>query len=215
MDALKSLFSAVVLLLSAMPALAIENVSVAGFFGSKAVLEIDGKRRVLKVGERSPEGVVLIAVDNQTATVEYDGRRQRITLESDIGSTYDAPATKEEHFWPDNQGVYRAIGSINGQPASFLIDTGAYKMAMNSGMARQLGIDYRSGQRSTARTASDVVVVYQVMLDSVQVGKITVRQVPAVVLEGTQPQEVLLGMSFLSRLDMSREGLMMKLKQKW
>ena len=205
-----------ILSLLAVRALAIENISVSGFFGSKAVLEIDGKRRVLMTGERSPEGVTLIAVAGQTAIIEYDCKREKLVMGSEISNTYAAPAIKEERYWPDKLGLYRANGTINGQSVSFLIDTGANQIAMNSGLARRLGIDYRArGERGMASTASDVVVVYRIMLDTVQVGKITLHQVSAVVLEGSQPEEVLLGMSFLSRLDMAREGGMMVLKQKW
>ena len=199
-----------------MPVLAVENVSMSGLSGSKAVLEIDGKRRVLKVGEQSPEGVKLIALEGEKAVVEFNGKRERIALGSEISGSFAPAATKEERYWPDNHGLYRAHGAINGQPVTFLIDTGANQMAMNSGLAKRLGIDYKArGERGTASTASDVVVVYRVMLDSVQVGKIMQRQVSAVVIEGSQPSEVLLGMSFLSRLDMTREGEAMTLKQKW
>lgn len=202
--------------LMAFPALAVESLQVVGLFGDKAVLEIDGKRRVLKVGESSPEGVELLAADSESATLAFDGKRERIELGSQISGSYAAPATREERYWPDNRGLYRAHGAINGLPVSFLIDTGANQIAMNSGQAQRLGIDYRArGEKGMASTASDVVVVYRVMLDTVQLGTIMLRQVSAVVIEGPQPDEVLLGMTFLSRIDMQREGQVMMLKQKW
>lgn len=216
MVAVSRMVVAVMVSLVMSPALAIENVAVSGLFGSKAVLEIDGKRRVLTVGDQSPEGVRLIAVEGDTVSVEFDGKRERITLRSEINSSFAPPATKEERYWPDNHGLYRAHGTINSQPVAFIIDTGANQVAMNSGVAQRLGIDYKAhGERGTASTASDIIVVYRIMLDTVQVGKITQRQVSAVVIEGSQPSEVLLGMSFLSRLDMAREGEVMMLKQKW
>lgn len=216
MDAVKRMAIGLFVSLVMLPALAVENVVVSGLFGDKAVLEIDGKRRVLTTGERSPEGVALIAVEGETVVVEYDGKRERIALGSEISGSFTPPAIKEERFWPDSHGLYRANGSINGQPVIFVIDTGANQVAMNSGLAQRLGIDYKTrGERGMANTASDVVVVYRVMLDTVQVGKITQRQVSAVVIEGAQPKEVLLGMSFLSPLDMAREGEVMMLRQKW
>lgn len=216
MDRVKWLVAGLFLSLAVLPVYAIDSVAVSGFFGNKAVLEIDGKRRVLAVGESSPEGVALLGVEGEEAIVEFNGKRQRLALGNEISGSYAAPATKEERFWPDNYGLYRAPGSINGQPVSFLIDTGANQIAMNSGLARRLGIDYKTrGQRGRARTASDEVVVYRIMLDSVQLGRITQHNVSAVVLEGAQPNEVLLGMTFLSRVDMAREGEVMVLKQKW
>lgn len=214
--AVKRVVIAVCVSLAVIPALAVENVALSGLFGSKAVLEVDGKRRVLQVGEQSPEGVKLIALQGETAVVEFDGKRERIALGSEISGSFTPPATKEERYWPDNHGLYRAHGAINSQPVTFMIDTGANQVAMNSGVAQRLGIDYiKRGERAMASTASDVIVVYRVMLDTVQVGKITQHQVSAVVIEGSQPSEVLLGMSFLSRLDMAREGEVMTLKQKW
>lgn len=216
MVAVRRISFGVILAMASLQVLAVENVAVSGLFANKAVLEIDGTRRVLAVGERSPEGVKLIGVQGETATVEFDGKRERITLGNEISGSFTAPATREERYWPDNHGLYRAHGTINSQPVTFMIDTGANQVAMNSSVAQRLGIDYKKrGERGMASTASDVIVVYRVMLDTVQVGKITQHQISAVVIEGSQPSEVLLGMSFLSRLDMVREGEVMMLRQKW
>lgn len=206
----------VLLLLLSLPALAVEQVSVVGLFSGRAVLEIDGARRVLKVGETSPEGVKLLAADSESALLEIDGREQRMALGGHISGRYQAPPRAEVHVWPDTRGMYRMPGSINGQTVDFLVDTGATHIAMNSAQARRLGIDYRvRGERGMASTASDVVPVFRVTLDRVQLGGITLRQVTAVVFEGTQPPDVLLGQSFLNRLEMRRENEAMVLKEKY
>lgn len=204
------------LLLLVLPAAAVEKVSVVGLFNGRAVLEIDGTRRVLKVGERSPEGVKLLAADSESARLEIDGREQRMTLGSHISGSYQAPQRAEVHVWPDRSGMYRRSGSINGQPVDFLVDTGASHIAMNSIQARRLGIDYRvHGERVMTSTASAVVSAYQITLERVQLGDITLRQVSAIVLEGPQPQDVLLGMSFLGRLEMQRESEAMVIREKY
>ena len=48
-------------------------------------------------------------------------------------------------------------------------------------------------------------------LDRVQLGDITLRNVGGAVHEGDFPPKVLLGQSFLNRLDMSRDGTMLTL----
>lgn len=205
----------VLLLLSVQPVMALESINVVGLFGKKALLEIDGQRRMVQVGEKSPEGVLLLAVDSESILVQYQGKKERIELGSQSSGAISAPSVREERYWPDNHGLYRANGTINGHSVNFLIDTGANLMAMNSGLAQRLGIDYKRGAMGRVETASDVVTAYQVTLDLVQAGSLQQRNVQAVVLEGSQPQEVLLGMSFLSRVDMQREGTMMVLRQKW
>lgn len=205
-----------VLLLGVLPVQAVEQVSVLGLFSGRAVLEIDGKQRMLKVGERSPEGVKLLAADSGSALLEIDGNEQRMELGSQIRGSYQAPQRVEVHVWPDTRGMYRMPGSINGQTVDFLVDTGATHVSMNAEQARRLGIDYRvHGERGMASTASDVVPVYRVKLDRVQLGDITLRQVSAIVLEGTQPPDVLLGQSFLNRLEMQRENEAMVLREKY
>ena len=60
-------------------------------------------------------------------------------------------------------------------------------------------------------TANGTVVVYRVKLDTVRVGDILVNNVDGAVLEGTPMPFALLGMSFLNRMEMKREGQTMVL----
>lgn len=204
------------LLWLSLPVFAVQRVSVVGLFSGRAVLEIDGAQRMLRVGERSPEGVRLLAADSESALLEIDGKEQRMALGSQISGSYQAPQRAEVHVWPDTRGMYRMPGSINGQTVDFLVDTGATHIAMNASQARRLGIDYRvRGERGMASTASDVVPVFRVTLDRVQFGDIALRQVTAVVFEGEQPAEVLLGQSFLNRLEMRRENEAMVLRERY
>lgn len=54
-----------------------------------------------------------------------------------------------------------------------------------------------------------------VKLKTVRVGNIELHDVDAAVLDGDSPTEVLLGMSFLNRVDMKRQGEMLELRRKW
>jgi aspartyl protease family protein len=52
-----------------------------------------------------------------------------------------------------------------------------------------------------------------VRLDRVTVGAIDLNGVEGMVLEGTRPREVLLGMSFLGRIEMRDQGNLLRLRQ--
>ena len=55
------------------------EVELAGIFGSRAVLVIDGGApQTLSVGQRSREGIKLVSVSNPTATVDVNGEQPRV-----------------------------------------------------------------------------------------------------------------------------------------
>jgi aspartyl protease family protein len=92
----------------------------------------------------------------------------------------------------------------------FLVDTGATSIALPGREAERLGIDYRKGARGMTQTANGPVAVYRVTLDRVSLGGIELRMVEGVVIE--QGLDIaLLGMTFLNRVEMKREGQSMTL----
>ena len=105
---------------------------------------------------------------------------------------------------------------MNGTPFPAIIDTGATSVSMNSEDANRMGIDYMRGQRVVARTASGPSIAYLVTFSSVQVGEIVLTNVPGSVIEvGKQELPlVLIGMSFLSNVDMRRSGNTMLLQRR-
>lgn len=186
---------------------AVSDIVVVGLFKDKAVVRLDGKQRVLRVGQTTPEGVRLISADSQRAVLEVGGERREYSLSQHIASSYTAPRQVEVILWPDARGLYLADGTVNDIAVRFLVDTGANVVAMNFEQARRLGLDpLREGRTSRVRTASGEVYGYAVKLDRVQIGSIAVKGVDAVILDSSQPTDVLLGMSFLSRVQLVREG---------
>lgn len=195
---------------------AVERVHVTALFEGKAMLEIDGKRRMLSVGQTSPEGVKLVSSNSASAVLEINGEQATYRLGSRVGGRYTPPGESSVRILPDRVGMYRVQGEINGHPVRFLVDTGATLIAMNAGDARSMGIDYRlKGQPMVVNTASGQARAYRIKLDEVSVGNITVRNVEAAVVDGDSPDHVLLGMSFLGRLDLERSGSVMVLTQKY
>lgn len=212
---MKRLFLISLFVLFATETVLATDIQVLGLFKNKAIVKIDGKQRTLKIGKRSPEGVILISADSYTAFLNVDGKEQEFKLGRHVSTSFKKKELAEAKIMPVN-GMYSTTGFINGSPVNFLIDTGATWIAMSANQARSLGINFRYiGKRGAASTANGVVPVYRIVLDKVKVGEIVLTNVEAGVLEGNSPRKVLLGNSFLNRVEMQRQGQVMLLKQKF
>jgi aspartyl protease family protein len=98
----------------------------------------------------------------------------------------------------DLTGHYRADAFINGIKMPVMVDTGATDVAISQRIAEKLGIQSTDAIRT--QTANGDAVAYMTRLASVKLGGIEVRNVAAIIspnLEG----DMLLGMSFLNRMD--------------
>lgn len=194
--------------------LAVE-IMVLGLFKNKAIVKIDGKQRTLKIGKKSPEGITLIFADSDVATLDVNGIKSDFKLGHHVSSNFKQRKLAEATIMPVN-GMYSTTGFINGHQVTFLVDTGATWIAMNVHQARKLGINFRYiGKRGAVSTANGIAPVYRVLLDKVRVGDIELENVEAGVMEGSSPSQVLLGNSFLNRVEMQRQGQVMLLKQKF
>lgn len=191
-------------------------MAAEALFPGMAVLDIDGVRRTLKAGRTSPEGVMLVTADARKAVIEIDGERREIALGDRIAGNFTPPPPGEIHrVFPDPGGMYVTDGTINGFSLKMLVDTGATFVAINRRDAERLGIPYRlEGRPTRVSTASGIAAAYLVELDTVRVGPIELLDVDAVVVDGDFPDVVLLGNSFLGRLDIRREGPVLELKEK-
>ena len=65
-----------------------------------------------------------------------------------------------------------------------------------------------------SNTANGQAVVTKVQLDTVRVGDITLHNVDALIHQNEMPM-ALLGMSFLNRMEMQRDGSTMTLKRRF
>lgn len=187
-----------------------------GLFKDKAVLDINGARRVLKAGARSPEGVLLVKSTSESATIEIDGERIDLRLDGKIVGHYARGiAAKSLQLYPDPAGHYQVDGMINGNNIRFLIDTGATSVSINQATAKRIGLLYRvDGNPTRVETAAGIVAAYRVQFDEVKIRSITVKRVDGLVLDGEFPRMALLGQSFLNRLDMQRNGDMLELRER-
>ncbi len=97
-----------------------------------------------------------------------------------------------------------------------MVDTGATMVTISSAHAKSAGIAYTSGERGMMQTANGVTAAYKVKLDTVRLGDITLNNVDGVVLENNQLGRFgLLGLSFLNRTEMRRDGDSMTLTRRY
>lgn len=199
----------VVLLASAGSTLSAE-VELAGVFGKRAVLVVNGGNpQTLSIGQRSREGVRLLDINNPSVTIEVNGERRQVRLGDAPVRIADATAASAGpallRLVPDARGHYWTQGSVNGASLRFMIDTGATYVAISSEEAKRAGIDYRRGQQIVMNTANGQSAAWLVTLDRVSIGGIVMHGVQASIHEQGLPV-ALLGMSFMNRLDLRREA---------
>jgi len=192
------------------------DVNVIGLFPNKAVVQIDGSApRVLTVGQPAVNGVSLVASDRETATFLIDGQKKTLKIGQHHGAVSKPPSAQTATLTANAQGHFLVEGQVNGGAIRFLVDTGATQVSLSAADANRLGIDYRKGQPSLMGTANGNAVAYKVTLNTVRVGDIEINNVEAAVLEGAQIPFALLGMSFLNRMEMRRDGEIMVLTRRF
>jgi aspartyl protease family protein len=190
------------------------SVSVMGLFKDKAIVSIDGgKPRTLGVGQATG-GVKLLAADSDSATFDVDGKRRTLGMGQSFAGGAATGERQSVSLTADARGHFAAAGSIDGYPMTFLVDTGATAIAINAAEARRIGLDYKSGQAVGVGTAAGVVPAWRVKFNTVKIGAITVHQVDGMVIESGL-NVPLLGMSFLNRMEMKRDGQTMTLVQRY
>jgi aspartyl protease family protein len=209
------------------------DVNVVGLFPNKAVVQIEGGAlRTLSIGQKTRDDIVLLSVERDGATFDIQGRRVALSLGSARKQTSPAaaasypttasnptaasyPTTANYAKVPtDEWGNLVADGQVNGMPIRFAVDTGATFITFPAREASRLGLDYRNGQKTVIETANGDVLAYRLKLDTVSVGDIAVHNVDAVIMEGNSLSSALLGMSFLNRVDIKREGAILTLTKR-
>jgi aspartyl protease family protein len=180
-----------------------------------AVFAVDGgEPKAVKVGQKW-RGITVLSVEREQATVEIDGKQRVLKIGQHYRSGSAASSDRQSvTLAADTRGHFVSEGSINGNPVRFLVDTGATAVALPAAEAQRLGIDYRKGQRGFTSTAGGMVPVYRVRFDSVKLGSIELSGVDGIVIE--QGLDIaLLGMSFLNRVEMKRDGQTMVLTRRF
>ena len=191
------------------------DVGLAGVFSGKALLTIDGGApRVVPVGTKTGEGVSVIAVDGETATIEVDGKRRVLRVGQNVAVQRSESGPASVTLTADVRGHFFTTGNVNGFPVKFLVDTGASLISIGAGDARRMGIDPTKGKPGITDTANGQARVWRVKLNTVRVGDVVLNNVDAAVHESDM-NIALLGMSFLNRMEMQRNGDTMTLIKRY
>lgn len=106
---------------------------------------------------------------------------------------------------------YFAPVTINGRTVEGIIDTGASVVAMSEETAKAFGIKFSGAPQGISSTANGKITTYRVVVPQIEVAGIKVRNVPVSIgITG----ELLVGMSFLSQLDVSIQSDTLTMKKR-
>ncbi len=153
-----------------------------------ATLEVEGKRRILKMGQAA-----FVAASN------------------DSPDAVNSPVS----LYADQAGHFFGYLTINGGSFKYVVDTGATNVTLNSNDAQAAKLDYKQGRKVNMATANGVVPAFTVTLNTLKIGTIILNNVDATVIDGSSPPFILLGMSAQNRLNIRRENSIMTLTKKY
>ena len=187
------------------------QVALIGVIGRKAaVLALDGgDPKTVKLGQ-TWNGITVLEVQHDSATIEMDGRKRVLPLGAHYRGTPPTVSQAAVVLPADDRGHFFADGQVNGLPLRFLVDTGASMVVLPAAEARRLGVDYAKAPKTRVQTTAGAISAYLVTLDRVKVGSIELTAIDGLVVEQGAPI-ALLGMSFLNRVEMRRDGSSMTL----
>jgi aspartyl protease family protein len=151
-------------------------------------------------------GVPALEQEAADLAARANAKRDEAATSNSSGSTVELIADRRGHF--------STAAQVNGASIEVLVDTGATNVALTFEDAERAGIFVRPQDFThRANTANGVARIAPIMIDSISIGGITVRDVQGSVAERGKLNETLLGMTFLGRLSkaqMSRGRLLLE-----
>lgn len=191
-----------------------QDVGLAGVMGSKALLMINGgEPQSVAVGQ-SLDGVKLLSIRGDQVVVEIGGKSRPLRVGQHAIGAGGGDGGGKVVLTADGQGHFFTTGAVNGTFVRFLVDTGATMVSLGATDARRIGLDPARGVKGLTNTANGQAVVTKLQLDTVRVGDVTLHNVDALIHQTDMPV-ALLGMSFLNRMEMQRDGATMTLKRRF
>ena len=101
----------------------------------------------------------------------------------------------------DERGHFQADFKLNGRSVHALIDTGATLVAINRSTAKSIGLSLPQSEfKYEVNTANGTARAATASIADLQIGRIVLHDVQALVLEDAALSNTLIGMSFLKRL---------------
>ena len=194
-----------------------QSVALTGVMCNKALLIIEGNPPKAVGAGDSYLGVKVISVTSEQSTVESSGKRYTLELGATPTQVNAAGRTGSSNritLIADSVGHFSGLGSINGKPMQFLVDTGATEVSIGAAEAENMGLDYRKGQRVNLHTANGTIQGWRLQLSSVRIGETELQGVSAIITPQAMPY-VLLGNSFLNQFQMTRTNNEMVLERRF
>ncbi len=216
---IKSLFAAILISslsvqISAATVPVIAEIQVVGLFKNAAVLKINNERKLIRAGDSST-GIHLYEANSQHARVEIDGKCLVLSMAEDMPIQTGLPsASNIQAHLLSNGGTYNVTGSINNRVTDFVVDTGATYLTISAAYAKRLGINFTHAQKLMMDTANGKATAHIVTVNSVRIGGIEINNVKTAVMHDLSSSKVLLGMSFLSKVEMTQKNGVMILKKR-
>lgn len=150
--------------------------------------------------EANPEAFHALLGKAPAARQEPQEQPAVAMLRSDA-SDADTVSGRKVRLSADGRGHFNADFRINGRAVEAMVDTGATLVAINRSTARRIGIDLKASDFiHRVSTANGEARAAAATIARISIGRIEVRDVPAVVLEDEALSSTLVGMTFLSRL---------------
>jgi aspartyl protease family protein len=194
-----------------------QSVALQGMLGSKALLIVDGAPPKSVAPGESHKGVKVLSTLGDQAVVEIEGRRHTLRVgdaPGSVGGAMTASRGSKIVLTAGTGGHFLTTGAINGRSTQFMVDTGATSVSMSVQEAERLGIDYRKGLLGRSSTANGTVTTYLVKLASVRIGDVEVYDIDGNVVPAGMPY-ILLGNSFLTRFQMTRQNDQLVLERRY
>lgn len=111
-------------------------------------------------------------------------------------------AGRKARIAADGNGHFVTEARLNGVRRKVIIDTGATHVALNETTARRLGIRLRNADfKYRVKTANGIAEAAKAAVDRLEIGRIRLENVTASIARDEALDVVLIGMSFLSRLE--------------
>ena len=177
--------------------------------------------KILNIGESTSVGFKLISANSSGAVFQdLNGNLVKIGMNNEITTTFSRSSNNSSSSGVEtislnehNQYITNIILN-NSQPAiPAIIDTGANFVTISGEIAASLGINYKNdANKIRVTTASDNISGYSVVLNTLQLGSISLSNIDTIVLEGHEPAITLIGMSFLKKLDLQYSGNKLEIK---
>jgi len=190
------------------------DVNVVGLATNKAIFVIDGaKPRTVSIGQTTKSGVKLISTNTNSVVIEIAGEQRSLILGQNLSF---APPAKGSQviLHADSGGHFYVTARINNKNSiRLIVDTGATMVTLSYEDARRLNIDTNYKKEPiTITTANGLSTAYKIKLNHIQIGDITLSNIDAIVVAKRNQLKIgLLGMSFLNRMIVKKDGSTMTL----